>query len=83
MDDFCSEDQGLGTYQTYDLRTVEDGSIVGTTTTNDNGDTGFPGEYATWEVKYRNYADMQRLTGLSHVGCIGCVVTVCLDGSRV
>jgi len=83
MDDCCTEDQSQATYQRYELHTGADGSISGTTETNDNEDRGYPSEYARWAVTFRNYDDMKRITGLSHIGCIGCVVTVHLDGKKV
>ena len=48
-----SIEDAFRTYQRYDLTTNDDGSISGTTETNDNGDTGYPGEFARWTVKYR------------------------------
>ncbi len=84
MDDCCTDDDSaLKTYQRYTLYTNGDGSISGATETNDDGDTGYPGEFARWTVKYRNYDAMKRATGLSHIGCIGCEVTVHLDGKKI
>jgi hypothetical protein len=70
-------------YQYYRLTTKDDGSIYGTTETNDNENLGIPGPVESWPVSYRNFASMKRNTGLSHVGCIGCVVTVSLDGKTI
>ena len=70
-------DDGLGTYQTYDLWTNEDGSISGRAATNDNLDRGYPTETAVWDVGYRNREAMLRqLSGGSHRGFLGCEVTV-------
>lgn len=72
-----------GTYQHYHLRTLEDGSIEGSTETNDPEDRGFESGFDRWTVKYRDFAHMAKVTGLSHTGCIGCQVNVFLDGARV
>ena len=78
-----TDEEQLKTWQTYDLQTREDGSIRGWAETNDDGDTGYPGEQARWSVRYRNFDEMKKVTGLSHVGCIGCEVTVRLDGKKI
>ncbi len=71
------------TWQRYDLYTMPNGTIRGECATNDNLDHGYPSESARWEVRYRDYAQMLKLTGGSHVGCIGCQVRVFLDGKAV
>ena len=70
-------------YQTYTLYTGDDGSITGTAFTNDNNDWGTPNESASWEVRYRDRADMEKQTGKTHVGVSGVRVEVILDGVRV
>lgn len=42
--------QDAGSYRHYHLRTLVDGSIVGSPETNDNGDPGYPVEHARWDV---------------------------------
>ena len=71
------------TWQVHCLTTLPSGEIVGTTQTNDNEDTGYPGEFASWPVRYKDYDSMKASTGLSHTGCIGCEVTVRLDGKII
>ena len=44
---------------------------------------GSPSEYDLWPVTFRNYDDMKRVTGLSHVTCLGCMVAVHLDVNRI
>lgn len=66
--------------QTYHLHTHTDSAIAGLCWTNDNLDRGYPNEEADWPVRYRDFADMQQSTGLSHVGASGVVVEVWLDG---
>ena len=73
----------MSTYQRYNLTTAPNGRIVGDCETNDNLDKGEPGEFASWPVSYRDYAHMAKSTGLTHVGVIGCEVTVLLDGRRI
>lgn len=77
MDDYA--------WQRYNLYTAADGSISGTTATNDNNDDGYPDKEGIerWHVSYRDRADMIRRTGGSHTGCSGVEVTVFLDGQLV
>lgn len=70
-------------YQSYDLFSEADGTISGTTTTNDDRDLGYPNTEASWNVTYRNHAEMLKRTGGSHYGCSGIRVTVYLDGQEV
>lgn len=70
-------------FQCYRLQTQPDGSITGETETNDNLDKGYPNEVAIWSVKYRDFEEMKRRTGLTHVGCSGIQVIVDLDGKRI
>lgn len=78
-----SEERGQEAIQRYTLYTAPDGSITGTTWTNDNFDRGFPNESASWEVSYRDRADMEARTGKTHFGVSGVRVEVFLDGEPV
>lgn len=70
-------------WQHYDLYTQAGGTIRGRCSTNDNLDHGIPSEHAEWSVRYKNRADMLKITGGSHVGCSGVNVRVFLDGEEV
>jgi hypothetical protein len=71
-------------WQRYELYTRDDGLIAGMTSTNDNLDTGYPGEYADWKVEYKDKASMLKaLSGGSHIGISGVHVEVYLDGEEV
>lgn len=78
-----ADDDGPLAIQRYTLHTGPDGSISGTTWTNDNLDRGEPSQDAAWDVKYPNRAAMERATGKSHVGISGVRVEVILDGQRI
>lgn len=77
------DQEGDGTFQTYHLKTRCDGSIEGETETNDPEDRGEAGVSESWSVRYRDFESMKKATGLSHYGCMGCKVTVYLDGVRI
>ena len=73
-----------GAWSRYHLQTMQDGSIKGICTTNDDGDTGYAGQVADWEVSYRDKDSMlNQLSGGSHVGISGVQVEVYLDGEEV
>lgn len=67
----------------YHLHTEGNGRVVGTAWTNDNLDHGQPSEDASWEVSYRDRARALQATGGTHVGVVGCQVSVYLDGKKV
>jgi hypothetical protein len=78
------EEGGSGAWSHYELQTMDDGSITGMCSTNDDGDTGEPGQYADWKVKYRDKASMlKQLSGGSHMGFTGVRVEVYLDGEAI
>lgn len=79
-DDF---DDGLATWQRYDMHSHPDGSFAGWTSTNDVQDRGYPSGTDHWEVRCRNEADFRAHVGVSRVGVGGCVVTVVLDGRQI
>lgn len=60
--------------------TQEDGSILVDNWTNDNGETGHPGEVASWQSKLRNREDFLNVHGTCRTGCMGAQVIVVLDG---
>lgn len=78
-----SFDDGPAARQSYHLHSLPDGSIEGTTWTNDNLDLGVVSEEASWPVKYRSRADAERATGKSHTGISGVIVEVFLDGRQI
>ena len=76
--------EGPAAWSRYYLHTKDDGSIVGRCETNDDGDTGYPGQHADWEVSYRDKANMlKQLSGGSHIGFTGVQVEVWLDGETI
>src|SRR5580658_2476711 len=75
-------DEGPQARSRYDAQTMPDGSIEVSVWTNDNDDTGYPNEAATWTQKYRNREDFARSVGVSRVGVSGTHVTVVLDGEE-
>lgn len=78
------EEAGSGAWSRYELYTADDGRVKGICTTNDDGDTGYPGQYADWKVEYRDKAEMLRqLSGGTHFGISGVKVEVYLDGEEV
>ncbi len=70
-------------YHTYHLQTNSDSSISGTSETNDNLDHGYASQYASWTVRYRDRAHMDKEVGKSRIGCSGVVVDVYLDGTKI
>jgi len=67
-------------WQRYDAHTNPDGSIQAYCETNDNRDSGYPSEYAAWELTFPDQAAfLRRVGGGSHQGVL-CQVTVSLDG---
>lgn len=83
MDAEDAVEEAFAGYHDYHLSTMADGSIRGVVETNDNLDHGGPSEYARWSVTYKNRDMMARATGLSHIGALGCKVTVILDGEKI
>lgn len=78
-------DDGLATWQRYDMHSQPNGSYRGWTSTNDNEDRGYPSPNGVeqWEVVCRNKAAFDSQVGVSRVGVGGCVVTVILDGRQI
>jgi len=72
------------TWHIYDLCTLEDGTIRGTSSTNDDNDDGYPDrETSSWTVSYKNREEMLKRTGGCHYGISGIHVMVYLDGQEV
>lgn len=51
--------------------------------TNDNLDTGYPSEYASWTTRFKNTEDALKHTGKSRTGIFGSEVTVTLNGNKI
>jgi hypothetical protein len=66
----------------YDAYVDDDGSVSARVWTNDNLDTGYPSETASWEQRYRSFEDFARNVGPSHTGISGCLVEVTVNGNR-
>lgn len=83
MDD--DYEDGLATWQRYDMHSLPDGSYEGWTSTNDNEDRGYPSAAGVeqWQIKCRGRAAFDSRVGVSRVGVGGCVVTVILDGQQI
>lgn len=69
-------------YTEYQIGSVGDGKYELWTETNDDGDTGYPGEHATWCLEFDNLDQVKRHTGVSRQG-IGHRVFVYLDGDEI
>lgn len=67
-------------YFNYDVTTFDDGSAEVRCQTNDNGDTGYPGEYAEWSDTWKDAKKAIAHCGVSRIGCMGSKVTVTVDG---
>lgn len=80
IEDEPQTDEGPAAYHNYLLQTNPDGSISGTSETNDNLDHGVPSEHASWSVEYKDRAAMDKAVGKSRTGCSGVRVNVYLDG---
>ena len=75
-------DDGLRTWQTYDV--VDDG-LGGANVhcaTNDNLDLGYPSESADWDLHFKRVEDALKHAGRSRVGFSGVVVTVTYNGEE-
>lgn len=77
------EDNEPRVYHNYRVETHDDGSATVSQETNDNGDTGYPGEYASWEDHWKSAEKAIKHVGKSRVGCAGCEVSVYIDGEKV
>lgn len=77
------EDDGLATWQTYDVVPDGAGGAHVHAATNDNLDTGYPSEFAEWHLHFRRLADALRHTGVCRTGVSGVRVTVTLNGERL
>ena len=76
--------EGPVAWSHYYLSTMADGSIEGRCETNDDGDTGYPGRYEEWEVRYRDKDSLlKQLSGGSHMGYMGVRVEVYLDDEMI
>jgi len=51
--------------------------------TNDNLDTGYPGEHAAWSRYFDTVQAAIKHTGVSRTGCLGSEVTVMLNGEKI
>ena len=67
----------------HHARTLDDGSIVCDSWTNDNRDDGTADDEASWTLTYRSRAMFDKCVGRSRVGWAGTVVDVTLDGVRL
>lgn len=67
-------------YFNYNVTTNDDGSADVQCQTNDNGDTGYPGEYAEWSDHWQDAKKAIAHCGVSRIGCMGSKVTVKVDG---
>lgn len=72
-----------GTFQRYEMRTLDGGAIVGECTTNDPEDRGRPHGFDSWPVRCKTREEFDRRVGRSRVGINGCEVTVMLDGVKL
>ncbi len=68
---------------TYHGDEQPDGSIVVACWTNDNRDTGYPGEEAAWTLTHASRQAARRIHGASRVGWGGTHVTVTVNGRRI
>ncbi len=72
-----------GTWHQVEAFTREGGRIEAFVSTNDNEDRGVPGPVESWTQDYRDRDLFDRCVGKSRIGCLGCEVTVILDGVRL
>lgn len=66
----------------YGTDKVGRGDVLVVCTTNDNGDTGYPGSWAMWDLWFETVEEAMKHTGKTRQG-VGHRVFVELDGIRV
>lgn len=70
-------------YTRYDVRELNESGLTEVwTETNDDGDTGYPGEHATWRLEFPNVEAALKHTGKSRQG-VGHRVFVHVNGEQV
>lgn len=77
------EPEAEKTWHRVEGYTNQDGSVNIHVATNDNLDKGWPSEHAEWDSSCRNVLAFLEQHGTSRVGCMGCQVTVKLNGREV
>lgn len=77
------EPEQARTWHRVDGQVNQDGSVSVHVSTNDNLDKGWPSEQAEWDSSCRSVLAFLKQYGTSRVGCVGCEVTVTLNGTRL
>lgn len=68
----------------YNIIENEDGRCIVEASTNDNNDDGYPDEeIVQWKMKFSSLERALSITGKSRTGCIGTVVTVWHNGTKI
>jgi len=77
------EPEQARTWHRVEGHTNCDGSVSVHVSTNDNLDQGWPSEHAEWDSSCRSVLAFLKQHGISRTGCLGCEVTVTLDGQEM